>query len=150
MKVVPSETQKEAVLGQRHKAEESVDKTFEDVLQKTITNTAANKSQTVPTAPNIDPASLDLNILSPAEKRKIMYRLEGLLNVFEDYQRALGDAGASMRDLHPYISRLEDEKESLLSIMNLLPEGDGLRSLLNQSLIATTVETVTFFRGDYF
>jgi hypothetical protein len=37
----------------------------------------------------------------------------------------------------------------MLPLLDALPEGDGLRDLLNRMLVTATVETIKFNRGDY-
>jgi len=44
---------------------------------------------------------------------------------------------------------METEKETLAPVLNSLPPEDGLKDILNQALITSSLEVIKFNRGDY-
>ena len=44
---------------------------------------------------------------------------------------------------------MEMEKEGLTSALNSLPDGDGLKDVLNEVMITSSLEAAKFNRGDY-
>jgi hypothetical protein len=83
------------------------------------------------------------------EKMSIVEDAQRLLDTFSEYQRKLADATYSLKDLSPLVHEMEMGNTSLISAVNRLPDGDGLKDILNQVLIASSVEVVKFNRGDY-
>jgi hypothetical protein len=44
---------------------------------------------------------------------------------------------------------MEMENQELIPMMESLPDGDGLKDILNRLLVSSTVEVIKFNRGDY-
>jgi hypothetical protein len=149
MKVGPREVTNGAApqtIGNRN---ETAEKTFHEVLDQTMSGAPVPQDQKALAASEVVMSPTPPHVLSAAEKRQTIERVGKLLDALEDYQRALGDLEVSIKDVHPLISRLEKEKEDLLSIMELLHEGDEMWTLINEVLITTTVETRKYLRGDF-
>ena len=90
--------------------------------------------------PDTDPAGT---------RRDTLNRAGGLLDLLAEYSSKLNDPACSLRDLHPIVLRLEDEKDRLVPALETLSDHDGSRDLLNRLLITTSVEIIKFNRGDY-
>ena len=56
----------------------------------------------------------------------------------------------SLNELNPLIQMMDMEKMDLISAMDSLPDGDGLKDILNETLITASLEVAKFKRGDYF
>ena len=76
-------------------------------------------------------------------------RTENFLNILEDYRKKLNDPQATLRDIHPLIQKMETEKDALAPVLNSLPPGDGLKEILNDAMITSSLEVIKFNRGDY-
>ena len=76
-------------------------------------------------------------------------RLEGFLDLIEEYQIKLADSRVSLKGLEPVVRSLELERDALSPLLGRLPEGDGLKDILNQALATTEIEIMRFRRGDY-
>jgi len=122
---------------------------FDDILQEAIKSASISKNKSIGSPPVCSMSDVPFGIISHTEKTPLIERVEGFLDIFEDYQRRLGDSHVSVKDLYPFITRLEDETKNLVPFLSSLPEGDEVRDIINRILINTTVEIARFQRGDY-
>jgi hypothetical protein len=76
-------------------------------------------------------------------------KVESFLDLLETYTRALSDPEKNLKDINPLVMSLESEKEKLTALGESLSEGDGLKDIVNQAVIHSTVEILKFNRGDY-
>jgi hypothetical protein len=76
-------------------------------------------------------------------------RLEGILNLMDEYRGQLADPRVSLKGLDPLVRSLEQGRDALAPLAGSLPEGDGLKDILNRTLVTTEVEIMRFRRGDY-
>lgn len=91
----------------------------------------------------------ELNPFIYREKITIVEGGQGLLDVFSEYQQKLADPSCSMKDIAPLINQMELDNTSLIPAVILLPDGDRLKGIMNQILIASSIEVLKFNRGDY-
>jgi hypothetical protein len=59
------------------------------------------------------------------------------------------DSRTSLKETATTVSQMEQQTKELLPVLESLPEGDGIKDLLNRLLVTSTVETIKFNRGDY-
>jgi hypothetical protein len=79
----------------------------------------------------------------------VIERTEKVLDILEEYQHKLLDPQSTLRDIHPLIEKMEMEQEALVPVLDSLPPGDGLKRILTDVLITSSVEVIRFNRGDY-
>ncbi|SPD74830.1 conserved hypothetical protein [uncultured Desulfobacterium sp.] len=91
----------------------------------------------------------ELNPFIYGEKTRIVEGAHGLLDIFSEYQHKLADPSCSLKDIAPLVNQMELDNASLISALNLLPDGDRLKGIINQILIASSLEVLKFNRGDY-
>ena len=104
-------------------------------------------NQKMPSISSISP--IQLNMLSPAQNESIIDRVENLLNVLDEYQQKLNDPHFSLKEIDPLVKQMEEEKKYLAPVLDSLAEDDGLKDILNQALVTSSLETIKFNRGDY-
>ena len=75
--------------------------------------------------------------------------LEKSLGLLDQYARALGDESQNLKNIDGLVGQLDDQAGKLSGLRNSLPEGDGLRQLMDQTAVLISVETAKFKRGDY-
>ena len=92
---------------------------------------------------------IQLNMLSPAQNVPVIDRVENLLNILDEYQQKLKDPNTSLKEIDPVVRQMEKEKESLAPVLDSLVENDGLKDILTQALVTSSLETIKFNRGDY-
>jgi len=108
------------------------------------TNSENMKPLMINSIPNIQ-----LNPLFAVQDNPIIEKTENFLDLLEEYKNKLLDPQTTLRDIHPLVQRMESEKETLTPVLNSLPPGDGLKNILNDALITSSLEVIKFNRGDY-
>ena len=76
-------------------------------------------------------------------------KVENYLNILNEYQEKLGSPDASLKEISPLLDQMNAESGKLSSALDSLPEKDGLKEILKETLIISSLETVKFNRGDY-
>ncbi|MDY6791223.1 MAG: hypothetical protein SWH54_08145 [Thermodesulfobacteriota bacterium] len=122
---------------------------FGTVLKNEVEKSAELKSgpQQMPPISSITP--IQLNALSPAQNASMIDRVENLLNVLEEYQQKLNDPHFSLKEIDSLVKQMEKEKENLTPVLDSLSDDNGLKNILNQALVTSSLETIKFNRGDY-
>ena len=131
------------------KNEKAQGKGFKAVLKNEVekSSNVISQNQKMPSISSISP--VQLNMLSPTQNKSIIERVENLLNILDEYQEKLKDPGISLKEIDPIIKQMEREKKNLAPVLDSIVEGDGLKNILNQTLVTSSLETIKFNRGDY-
>ena len=131
------------------KNEKAQGKGFKAVLKNEIekSSNVISQNQKMPSISSISP--VQLNMLSPTQNKSIIERVENLLNILDEYQEKLKDPGISLKEIDPIIKQMEREKKNLAPVLDSIVEGEGLKDILNQTLVTSSLETIKFNRGDY-
>lgn len=87
--------------------------------------------------------------VDPTPADSVAARLEGFLDLMEEYRGKLADPRVNLKGLDPLVRSLEQGRDALAPLTGSLPEGDGLKDILNRALVTTEVEIMRFRRGDY-
>jgi hypothetical protein len=85
----------------------------------------------------------------PLPSDSLAARLEGLLDLMDEYRSRLADPRVSLKALDPQVCALERQRETLVPLLGSLQEDRELKDIFNQALVATEVEIMRFRRGDY-
>ena len=75
--------------------------------------------------------------------------MDQFMTLLKNYQKQMEDPRISLKETATIVSQMEQVTQELLPILESLPEGDGVKDLLNRLLVTSTVETIKFNRGDY-
>ena len=149
MKIEHNENiQKSLYTDVNNKNEKTQDADFKAVLKNEVeqSSNVISQNQKMPSISSISP--IQLNMLSPTQNKSIIERVENLLNILDEYQEKLKDPGISLKEIDPVIKQMEKEKKNLAPVLDLIVEGDGLKNILNQTLVTSSLETIKFNRGD--
>jgi len=122
---------------------------FQNILNEKMGNIPvnANPSATLPPMSNLD--SIRLDLASQPDTKKTLARMDRFLTLLETYQKQMEDPRISLKETSTIVSQMEQQTQELLPTLEALPEGDGIKDLLNRLLVTSTVETIKFNRGDY-
>jgi len=122
---------------------------FGSVLKNEVekSSNVISESHKMSSTSSISP--IQLNMLSPSQNGSITDRVENLLNMLDEYQLKLKDPHFSLKEIDPLVKQMEKEKEYLAPVLDSLVEDDGLKDILNQALVTSSLETIKFNRGDY-
>jgi len=118
---------------------------FEEILKESMNPTPASASATT----SGGAVSVQFRPADPVAAGSVMERLEGFLDLMEEYRSKLADPRVSLKGLDPVVRSLEKGRDALSPLLGTLPEGDGLKDILNQALVTTEIEIMRFRRGDY-
>jgi hypothetical protein len=144
-----NEILKESYPQKTPKSEKTPSADFKNILKESVENSTKNPSKIQP-ATLMDPvSSIRFNPLSTQDKNLTVERIENLLNLLDNYRQQLSDPHVTLRTLEPVMNSIAKEKDQLSELLDSLPNEDGLKDILNQTLITASLEAIKFNRGDY-
>jgi hypothetical protein len=79
----------------------------------------------------------------------LVERVGKLLDTLDGYRQKLADTRYTVRDMYPDLQRFSQQSRDLMPMLDSLPESDGLKDVLNQTLMTATMEVIRYYRGDY-
>jgi hypothetical protein len=118
---------------------------FGEILRNSLKAASTSGSATA----SAGAVSVQFRPADPVAGSSALERLEGFLDLMEAYRSKLADPRVSLKGLDPVVRSLEREREALSPLLGMLPEGDGLKDILNEALVTTEIEIMRFRRGDY-
>jgi hypothetical protein len=109
------------------------------------------------TAPGATASGIGLGLVAPtqiqsvaeAPANRLAERVERYLDLLDDYRRQLADPRVSLKGLDATVREMEAGKDALAPALGSLPEGDGIKNILNRTLVTSSLEIIKFRRGDY-
>ena len=130
------------------KDERTLDREFGAILKEAVEN--SSKVNAEDQKPPINTISeIRFNTFLSGEKIPMVDRVEKYLDLLDEYRQKLANPQVTLKDIYLLINEMEVEKQSLIPVLNSLPDGDGLKDILNQTLITSSLEIIKFNRGDY-
>lgn len=90
-----------------------------------------------------------LQSVAEAPANRLDGRVERYLDLLDDYRRQLVDPRVSLKGLDAMVRELESGKDALAPSLGSLPEDDGIKDILNRTLVTASLEIIKFRRGDY-
>lgn len=118
---------------------------FGEILRDSLNQAAASDSATA----SGGAVSVRFRPADPVPAGPVMSRLEGFLDLMDEYRSQLADPRVNLKGLEPVVRSLEQGRGALAPLFASLPEGDDLKDILNQALVTTEIEIMRFRRGDY-
>ena len=129
--------------------EEPPNADFKNILKESVEKSTENPSKIQPST-LMDPVSaIRFNPLSTQDKNITVERVHNLLNLLDNYRQQLSDPHVTLRTLEPMMNTIAKEKDQLSGLLESMPNDDGLKHILNQTLITASLEVIKFNRGDY-
>jgi hypothetical protein len=130
------------------KDERTLDREFGAILKEAVEN--SSKVDAEDQKPSINTISeIQFNTFLSGEKIPMVDRVEKYLDLLDEYRQKLANPQVTLKDIYLLINEMEVGKQSLIPVLNSLPDGDGLKDILNQALITSSLEIIKFNRGDY-
>ena len=149
MKIVPHELLESGSIGNTEKTDAAAPDEFKKILQQSM-NQAPGETATsaaLPPLQTLSPTSFDIAV--GLDKAMNVERVEGFLNVLDQYQQQLANPMVGLKEMNPVVERMESEIDGILPLLESLPEGDKMKDILNRAVITSSVEIMKFRRGDY-
>jgi hypothetical protein len=119
---------------------------FGDLLKKTLEQAAPQGG--APGTAGQPPAAAAQAALG-ADSARAVHRLDAFLDLLDGYREKLADPRVSLKRLDAVVKRMDQGRADLESLARSLPEEDGLRDIVNHSLVTASLEIIKFRRGDY-
>lgn len=94
-------------------------------------------------------APTQIQSVAEAPASRLAGRVECYLDLLDDYRRQLADPRVSLKGLDAVVQEMEAGKDALAPALGALPEGDGIKDILNRTLVTASLEIIKFRRGDY-
>ncbi len=148
MKITPNEISS-LQQGSTAKSEKVSGEGFQDILNETMGQAPAKAGQSAAPPPLSNLGSIRFDLASEPDTKQTLVRMDRFLRLLETYQTQMDDPRVSLKETSTVVSQMEQQIPELLPILDTLPEGSGIKDLLNRLLVTSTVETIKFNRGDY-
>ena len=124
-------------------------KEFGAILKETVGNATRAESAAQHTK-FINPLLGVHRIPSPAqEKEMTVERIENMIDMLDQYRKMLADPQVSLKDMDPVVTEIAKEKEKMAVALDSMPDDEGLKDVLNRTLVTASLEINKFYRGDY-
>jgi hypothetical protein len=125
------------------------DKKFDAILKDTVKTTATASKATLRTTfinptPVIQPAPL-----APSDQIYAADSIEDIINLLDRYREKLADTRITMKQLDPDIKEMTRGMKNLDHMLESHPVDEGLRNILNRTMVTISLEISKFYRGDY-
>jgi hypothetical protein len=124
-------------------------KPFGEVLDAAMGETGGSEKESAAAFTVGGTAQVGFNSLSAGGETPLVDRVENFVDMLDEYRQKLGDGQYSLRDIDPLVREMETETEKLMPAFQELPDGDGLKDIMDQTLITASLEIARFNRGDY-
>ena len=122
---------------------------FKNILKASVERKTSNPGK-IQSPPFINPVSaIRFQTPSPEYKRLTVERVDNLLNLLDNYRDQLADPRVTLRSMEPAMKMIDKEKEQLSSVLDSLTEEDGLKDIVNRTLVTASLEVMKYNRGDY-
>jgi len=122
---------------------------FQDILNEKMGQAPAKAGQSAALPPMSNLDSIRFDLASEPDTKQTLVRMDRFLTLLETYQKQMEDPRISLKETSTIVSQMEQQTQELLPLLDTLPEGSGLKDLLNRLLVTSSVETIKFNRGDY-
>lgn len=121
-------------------------RSFGEILKQSLDETSAVEHGAAPAGAGI---AIQIPSVASLSIPAVMPRVEGLLDLLDDYRRQLVDPRVNLKGLDAAVQAVARGRDELSSLLDGLPDGDGLKDVLNQTLVTAEVEIQRFRRGDF-
>ena len=122
---------------------------FDKVLEKAVAPPAVRPPELQPSAmiENIRPAQFETKRGFSADG--VVERVSRLIDTLEVYRQQLAEKGVALKDLQTLVADMTSQSERLRSLTGEVETGDGLRTIVDQSLMLSSLEIARFNGGHY-
>lgn len=131
------------------RSEQASNTDFKDILKESVEKSARHATEIKPPS-LINPLSaVRFNPEAPQDKVSAIKRVDNLIDLLDDYRKQLADPAITLRSIEPVMKRIIEEKDQLSSLLDSMPNEDGLKDIVNRTLITASLEVIKYNRGDY-
>lgn len=122
---------------------------FDSVFREVAGSTSIKRGEVEAThfISNLHPAQFVTE--SSPSTNAVVDQVSRLIDTMEGYRQKLIEKGATLKDIETLVQKMASESESLGAASSTVDEQDGLRAIIDQSLMLTSMEMVRFNNGHY-
>jgi hypothetical protein len=122
---------------------------FKNILKESVEKSGPQATP-IQSPSLVDPlSSVGFQPELPKDKFFTINRVENLINLLDDYRKQLADPAITLRSIEPVMKTIVKEKDQLSSLLDSMPNEEGLKDIVNRTLITASLEVIKFNRGDY-
>ena len=144
-----NEIVRNAVVSKTDSTDARSDNKFKDILKASVERTAEQPAK-IPTPPQPGRVTpIRFAPLSPEAREMTVERVDNLLNLLDQYRDQLANPKVTLRTIEPILNTIAKEKEQLTGVLDNIANDDGLKDIVQRTLITASVEVMKFNRGDY-
>lgn len=125
------------------------DSEFKDILKASVERSQHNAAPVQAPTHASPVGAIRFAPLSPEARETTVERLDNLLNLLDQYRDQLADPKVTLRQIEPLLDTIAKEKEQMSTVLNSMPDEDGLKDIVHRTLITTSLELMKYNRGDY-
>ena len=127
----------------------AVGKEFGTILKETVEKARTEVSGQRP--PNVINSlnGIQPPAFSEMDQQFAFDHIENFIGLLDRYHQKLSDPRINLKNIDPIIREIDQEKENLTPVLDILPEGEELKNILNRALVTASLEISKFYRGDY-
>ena len=133
----------------RTNAQPLAGKKFDAILKETVNSNATTRTaplQTTFIKPLPGPQPIPL---APSDHLYAADSIEDMINLLDGYREKLANPRITMKQLDPDIKEMTRGMENLAQVLESHPVDEGLRNILNRTMVTISLEISKFYRGDY-
>ncbi len=131
------------------RTEKPVKGTFNTLLDQAARADSQPGGKTVPLRAPGSIKGVSFNPLLDVNSLSIPDRAENFLELLDSYRGLLANPEVSLKEIGPVMEKLSAEKQRLQEALTSLPAGDELRAIINELLVAASLEEIKLNKGDY-
>ena len=150
MKINPyTDVSKNAAVPKSQKDSVPAGKDFNALFKEALGDQAATETAAAASSAVHSLSGVRLNALPAAGSVTPVEDVGRLLELLDKYQARLADQQVSLRDLKPLVDAIESQAKTIKPTAEKLDQGDRLRGIIDEALVAANLEVIKFNRGDY-
>ena len=131
------------------RSEKPSDTDFKSVLKESVEKSARHANQVQSPALLNALSAVRFNPESEQDKASTIKRIDSFINLLDEYRKQLADSTITLRNIEPVMRTIIKEKDQLSSLLDSLPDEEGLKDIVNRTLITASLEVIKYNRGDY-
>lgn len=135
------------------KVAEGVSKTqkgeFDAIFRQTVDSKPIKsaKTESTPFISDLRPAQFTTE--SSPSTSMVVDRVSRLIDTMADYQHKLIENGATLKDIQAVVDKMVSQNESLSAISGAMEKEESLGTIVNQSLMLSSMEIAKYNSGFY-
>lgn len=122
---------------------------FKNILKASVERTTPHSAKIERPALINSLSAIRFDPPAPEDKSATVERVDNLLNLLDNFRKQLADPQVTLRSIEPVMNTIVKEKEQMSSVLDSLTNEDGLKDIVNRTLITASLEVIKYYRGDY-